>query len=579
MVPRCPPMPTPPARTTVLRTSPGAPRSFGRAWRGLLAVVAGLLFSAASLAAAPGGVVEALRQHVETLRTEANAEIGAGSARARAMVAALYERRGFAPLWVDEQRRRRVLAAIEASRTHGLDPRDYHADALARPIAGAADHALAERDLLLTDAVMRFGYHLYFGKADPRALQSGWNFARSLDGIDPDSALADLLDATDPAAALEDLAPRLPIYRDLRRALAQLREVERKGGWPAVAGGPTLEFGSAGRRVAQLRARLRASGDLAARRVDDADFDAELEAAVRRFQVRHGLEADGVVGPRTLAALSVSVGERIAQVRANLERMRWVARELSGDYLLVDIAGFAAQLWLNDTLAWSARVVVGRPFRRTPEFRATMTYLVLNPEWNIPPTILREDVLPKVIRNPDYLSRHDMRVLDWAGHAIDPTSIDWSPYRSRPRAFPYQIVQAPGPNNPLGRIKFMFPNDFSVYLHDTPARALFEKTVRAFSSGCIRTENPLALARLLLTDGEHGPEADLRDAIASGKTRTVPLRRQVPVLLLYFTAVAADGDVQFRPDLYQRDGAIIEALAEPFRFAPVDRERSAPLAR
>jgi murein L,D-transpeptidase YcbB/YkuD len=546
--------------------------------------LAWLLLGIAALgnAAASGPPSEVLRDRVETLRIADDGRIGAGSAGARALVASVYERRGFVPLWADPSRTQVLLAAVKASAAHGLDPRDYHAEllAVAPPAAGMdRDRALAERELLLTDAFVRLAYHLYFGKADPRALQSGWNFARTLDGADPANVLANLLAAPDPGVALEGLAPRLPAYRDLRAALARLRETEQRGGWPRVSDGPKLERGSTGPRVPQLRARLRASGDLVAG-ANDAAFDDELEAALRRFQSRHGLEADGVAGRATLAALNVTVAERIAQVRANLERLRWVARELAGEYLLVDIAGFNAQLWLNDTLAWQARVVVGRPFRTTPEFRAPMRYLVLNPEWTLPPTILREDVLPKVIRDPGYLQQHHMRVLDNAGRGVDPAAIDWPRYRSQPRAFPYQIVQAPGHENPLGGITFMFPNEHSVYLHDTPTRALFDKAVRAFSSGCIRIDKPLDLAVLLIDDPQHWTEPQLLEAIATGKTQTVPVRRTVPVMLLYFTASAGpDGEIQFRPDLYNRDGPIIQALAAPFRFAPVDAGKRASSAR
>ncbi len=536
----------------------------------LLAVVA------ASSALAAEARREALRDRVEALRAAGDARIGAGSAAARALIASLYEKRDFAPLWADASRERALLAAIEASATHGLDPRDYHSRLLGapQPALGADgvghERALAERDLLLTDAFVRLAYHLHFGKADPRTLHRGWNFARTLGGRDPEQMLAQLLAGPDPHTSLDALAPRLPLYRDLRQALARLRETASAGGWPPLEAGPKLEPGSSGPRVRQLRERLHASGELAASSNKTA-FDAELEDAVRRFQSRHGLQVDGVVGRATLAALNVTVAERIAQVRANLERLRWVARELAGDYLLVDIAGFTAQLWLNETLAWQARVVVGRPYRTTPEFRATMKYLVLNPEWNVPPTILREDVLPKVSRDPGYLGAHHMRVTDHAGRIIDPAAIDWARYRSQPRAFPHQIVQAAGRDNPLGSIKFMFPNEHTVYLHDTPSRALFEKTVRAFSSGCIRIEKPLQLASLLLDDPQGWGEQQLLDAIATGRTQTVPVRRTVPVLLLYFTAsIGADGELEFRPDLYKRDGPIVRALAAPFRFAPVD---------
>ena len=544
----------------------------------LRASLACLLLGASGVAGAadPAGFGEALRHRVEALRTTGDARLGAGSAAARALIASLYEKRGFAPFWTDPRRTDELRAAVAASASHGLDPRDYHAELLLTSppdAAGAAESDPAARELLLTDAYLRLAYHLYFGKADPRALQQGWNFARSLGGADPADALARRIGSASPAASLDDLAPRLPQYQQLRAALARLRGIEQRGGWPRLDDGPKLERGSTGPRVAQLRARLLADGDLPAG-AGGASFDEGTEAAVRRFQARHGLDADGVVGRATLAALNVPVAARIAQVRANLERLRWVARELAGEYLLVDIAGFRAELWLNDAPAWQARAVVGRPFRTTPEFRAPMKYLVLNPEWNVPPTILREDVLPKAIRDPAYLQRHRMRVLDAGGRPVDPATIDWSRYRGQPRGFPYQIVQAPGQDNPLGGIKFMFPNEHSVYLHDTPARALFERTVRAFSSGCIRIDRPLELAALLLDDPQRWSERQVAEAIAGGDTQTIAVRRTVPVMLLYFTAVVApDGELQFRPDLYGRDGPIIEALAAPFRFAPVDAGR------
>jgi murein L,D-transpeptidase YcbB/YkuD len=526
--------------------------------------------------AAPPGFGEALRQRIELLRAASDPQIGAGSAGARNVIAALYEQRGFTPLWNDPQRTRALRAAISASTSHGLDPRDYHADALdAADVQARNDGApppdLVQRELLYTDAFMRLAYHLRFGKADPRALAGGWNFARTLDGVDPVEALSQLIQAPDPAAALEALAPQLDAYRQLRAALRALRATEQAGGWPKIDPGAKLEPGVTDVRVTQLRARLAAGGDLSESSSGGETFDDELAQAVRRFQVRHGLEPDGVVGGATLAALNVTVAERIDQVRANLERLRWVARELSGDFLLVDIAGYTAQLWLDNRPAWSARVVVGQPYRTTPVFSAPMKYLVLNPEWHVPPTILREDVLPKVIADPGYLQHHNMRVLDARGQSIAPESVDWASYKRRPAAFPYQIVQMPGGDNPLGRIKFMFPNDHAVYLHDTASPRLFERTVRAFSSGCIRVENPIALAALLLDDPQRWSADRLREAIAAGRTQTLPVRRQVPVLLLYFTAVVgSDGKLQFRPDLYGRDAAIIRALAAPFRFAPVD---------
>lgn len=553
----------------------------GRAW-----VLAAMRVAAMLLAALPGAAVasaepaaalrEALRERVEALRRDGHSVIGGGHAPARALMAGLYETRAFEPLWADASRVASLRRAIDASASHGLDPRDYHAQALALAPPAGDLRALAERELLLTDAIMRLGYHLHFGKVDARALQPSWNIARTLADADPAAGLARLVAAPDPAAALEALAPSLPAYVGLRGALARLRTAADSGGWTPLPPGPTLEPGITHARVAVLRQRLTESADLSAAPAAGAPaelFDDELADAVRRFQARHGLEADGRVGAQTLAALNVPVAARIEQARANLERLRWVARDLKGDHLLVDIAGFEAWLWLDGREAWRSRVIVGRAYRRTPEFRSTMEYLVFNPEWVVPPTILRNDVLPRVLRDRGYLARQRMRLLDGAGRVVAPDAVDWDAVRARPGAFAYRIVQAPGPDNALGRIRFMAPNEHVVFLHDTPARELFERPVRAFSSGCIRVERPLELAELLLDDAQRWSTVQITAALDEGQTRTLPVRRRVPLLLLYHTARAgADGRPEFRADIYGRDAPIVRALAAPFRFAPVVRD-------
>jgi murein L,D-transpeptidase YcbB/YkuD len=265
------------------------------------------------------------------------------------------------------------------------------------------------------------------------------------------------------------------------------------------------------------------------------------------------------VGPATLAALNVPVERRIDQLRANLERARWVLYEPESEFLVVNIAGFRAYLVRRGEIIWSSRVVVGRPYRRTPVFSATMRYLVFNPTWTLPPTILREDVLPEVRRDVGYLARQNIDVLDAANMLVDPATVDWS---SR-AGLAYRFVQRPGTANALGRVKFMFPNEYTVYMHDTPSRDLFERDSRAFSSGCIRVEQPLELAALVL--GGRWDRERLDALIAAGRTETVFLDDPLPVMLLYWTAeVDAEGRVSFFPDLYGRDDAVIAALAEPF---------------
>jgi murein L,D-transpeptidase YcbB/YkuD len=530
-------------------------------------------------AQAADAVVEALRVQVEALRTGREVRVAGEPIAARRLIPAFYEARGFRPAWRRPEQAQALVRLVAASREHGLDPADYHAAALGRPADAGAPSAtagaegVARRDLLLTDALIRLAYHLRFGKANPRELYPDWSFSRSLGAIDPVQALEAAISSASLEAAVERFAPQLELYGGLRAALARHRAIEASGGWPRVPPGRTLEPGMRDARIARLRERLAASGDHDASAVDEPErFDAALEAAVRRFQARHALEPDGVVGRRTLAALDVDVAARIDQIRVNLERLRWVAQDLAGDYLVVDIAGFSARLFVRDRLAWSSRAVVGRPFRKTPVFRATMQYLVLNPAWTVPPTILREDVLPRIVADPAYLEREHMEVVDASGRPLDVAGIDWNRYRTG--GFPHQIVQAPGPENPLGRVKFMLPNPHAVYLHDTPARRLFDKRERAFSSGCIRLEQPLELAVLLLDDPERWSAEAVGAAVETSETRTLPVKRRVPVLVLYFTAEAqADGTAQFRPDLYGRDAQVAAALRAPFRFSPVDGRR------
>jgi murein L,D-transpeptidase YcbB/YkuD len=539
------------------------------------AVVLALAGSCAQALAADA-VAEALRAKVEALRAGEEVRIAGEPIASRRLIPEFYEARGFRPAWARPGQVEAMVRLVAASRDHGLDPADYHAAALGRVlgIASAAPDAAvrADRDLLLTDALVRLAYHLRFGKANPRELYPDWTFSRSLGAIDPVQALEAAIASESLEAAVEQYAPQLHLYRGLRAALARHRAIEAAGGWPRVAPGPTLEPGMQDPRVVSLRERLAASGDYDAPVSAEPDrFDAALEAAVRRFQSHHALDPDGVVGRRTLAALDVDVAARIDQIRVNLERLRWVAQDLAGDYLVVDIAGFSARLFLGDRVAWRSRVVVGRPYRKTPVFRASMQYIVLNPTWTVPPTILREDVLPKLAEDPAYLGRNQMHVVDRSGRPLDAAGIDWNGYRSG--GFPHQIVQASGPDNPLGRMKFMLPNPYDVYLHDTPARRLFDRSERAFSSGCIRLEQPLDLAVLLLDEG-WGPAA-IGAAIETGETRALPVKRRIPVLVLYFTAEAQeDGAVQFRPDLYGRDPRVLAALRAPFRFSPVDGRRA-----
>jgi len=495
-----------------------------------------------------------------------------------------YERRQFNPVWDTPAKLAQLIEALSGSERHGLDPDDYHLDLLREKLDGLANDGVfrPELEILATDALARLAFHLHFGKVNPEQLEPTWNFTRSMAGISPVNAMARLVNAEDLPLALDALAPQLPRYTALVDALATYRAIADQGGWPTVPAGPTLRPGDRSPRVAALRDRLHASGELDAAAAgspdaeSDADgqaaaldedyYDADLERAVRLFQRRHALTEDAIVGPRTLAALNVSVESRIDQLRVNIERVRWVFRDLGPRYVIANIARFRVSLIEDGETVWETRAVVGRSYRQTPVFRSNMRYLVFNPTWTVPPGILARDLLPEIRRDPETLTRRNMVVLDLQGRPVDASTLDWQALPTR--GFPYMIRQQPGPDNALGQVKFMYPNPYHVYMHDTPARNLFGETDRAFSSGCVRLDKPLEFARILLADSPGWDDAGISRVIAEGRQRTVNLSRPLPVLTIYATAVPENGEILFLPDVYSRDNRLLAALNEGFRFSP-----------
>ena len=320
-----------------------------------------------------------------------------------------------------------------------------------------------------------------------------------------------------------------------------------------------------------MRARLVASGDLAADAAGASEvYDAGLEAAMRRFQQRMGLESDGVIGAGTVTELNAPVAERIRLLRVNLDRGRVIMHDLPEQFVIVNIAGFTAYLVRGQDIAWNGRVQVGKTYRKTPLFRSEINYLVFNPTWTVPPGIIANDILPAAKADPASITRRGLKVLDSAGREVDPASVDWSRFRGG--NIPYTLRQDPGPKNALGRVKLMFPNPYLVYLHDTPSQALFDKAERAFSSGCVRVERALELAELVLNDPGQWNAQSIAAVIQGGKLQNVTLKQRMPVLLAYWTTwVDPEGRVNFRRDLYGQDAKWAEALDAPFRV------RSRPL--
>lgn len=479
-------------------------------------------------------------------------------------IVAIYAFGGNMPLWTRDDRVHELLAALADAGRHGLNPEDYHYARL-KDLRANSGPIPAPLDILLTDALARYAYHLRFGKANPQQLDPHWNYSRALETQDPARWMFDAIAGQGITAALDSLRPHTLTYAALQRALAHYRALADAGGWRSVPAGESLKPGMRDPRVTALRERLAAeAASEPAVTPDTTLFDPELERAVRDFQRRNGLAEDGIVGKQTLAALNVSAAARVATLRVNLERIRWIFRDIEDELLVVNIAAFQAAYLRSGEILWRARAVVGRPYRQTPIFKARMTHVIANPTWTVPPTILRKDVLPAMARDPAYLKAKHLRVIDRAGNTIDPGTIDWQ--RTRSDGFPYVLRQDPGPHNALGRIKFMFPNPYLVYLHDTPSRELFARAERTFSSGCIRVERPFELAELLLRDD---PAWQPEKIAGETRPRRFNLNHAVTVMLLYLTAFAeADGEAQFRRDVYARDADVLRALDGPFTFSP-----------
>jgi len=338
------------------------------------------------------------------------------------------------------------------------------------------------------------------------------------------------------ATWLAGLSPSNHAYRALVTARDRYAALSATGGWLEIPAGPALAEGDRSSTIPVLRRRLAAEAREAQPVVDPTLFDAALARAVRGFQAAYGLEPDGVVGPATRAAMNISAQARLEQIEANLERWRWLPHSLPADRIEVDTGAQEATLYLDDRQALRMRVVVGRPERKTPMFAAVVEAVIVNPVWNVPSSIARNELLPAESRRPGTLARMGISSVDG------------------------RLQQRPGPANALGRIKFDMPNRFDVYLHDTPARALFERPVRAFSHGCVRLERPLELAGLLLARQDASP-AHLDQAIDAGGTVRLRLARAILVYVTYRTAEVVDGLVRFRPDIYLWDRELSAALA------------------
>jgi len=528
-----------------------------------------------SSAAASETVVEELRRTIGVLTRAPAMVLHCEQLHSGKDLLVYYEERNFQPLWVTPKGANDLGAQLPFflgnSRAHGLNPEDYHYSCVRSIIASILElermnlpvnsRLLAELDILMTDGFMVYASHLSSGKVDPTRLYPQWLTEKSKANVL--AGLDSLLEHRDLERTLKKFAPSHREYWALIDAGKRMEETVAMGGWPAVPHGTMLRRGESDPRIPVLRERLQVSGELKAQHVQKGNaYDEALYAAVKRFQRRHGLQVDGVVGPQTFSALNMSAEERHQQILLNLERWRWLPHQWDDRYILVNTAAFHLDAWKDQRKALSMRVIVGKDYQETPDFSEKMTYLEFNPYWNVPRSIAVREYLPRLKANPGFARENNFELIQGRGRdarVIDPWSVDWETVT--PGNFRWLMRQTPGPWNALGRVKFMFPNQFNVYLHDTPQRHLFHRHQRAFSHGCIRIEKPLELARLLLEDNPSWTMERIESVIASGNRRVVTLPQPWMVHIYYWTAwVDDEGKVQFRTDLYDRDGAVWRAL-------------------
>lgn len=460
------------------------------------------------------------------------------------MLRAFYRQRSFAPAWTDADAGS-AHAILAHADQDGLDPSDY---AVPSGSAAGAD------DILLTEAFLSYAHDLELGRPDLKAIDSDVDL--------PDTpfvaatALAAALRGGDFASSAAAWAPPQAEYARLKTALSLYRRIADRGGWAPLPSGHPADFVKGAAGEMPLRHRLGYEDAILA-----ADPQADLPDAVKRFQGRHGLEPDGRVGIRTLAELNVPASARVAQIAANMERWRWLPRAFEASFISVNVPDAQLTLTLRGRQVLDSRVVVGRPRNPTPILRAEGAGITVNPSWNVPDSIARKEILPKLKANPSYLLSQDMILVN--GPPGDPHGlrVNWRAVPSG--TFPYRIQQHSGAKNALGTIKIELPNRFDVYLHDTPGKAAFASNARDVSHGCVRVEQILPLASYALTANLETMDK-ISEAVSVGETRYFALQQHLPVYFLYWTAFAGtDGSLQFRPDIYGRDRRIIEALGRP----------------
>ncbi|UJH91085.1 L,D-transpeptidase family protein [Antarcticibacterium sp. 1MA-6-2] len=471
---------------------------------------------------------------------------------------AFYKRRNFEPAWQDHDTRENLLKTFDEAEVEGLYAKDYHGEEIRKKLENIQDLDDTEKsrlDIILTDAFLEFGEHLLNGKTNPKNFHEIYDVPR--DSLSTLSILEEVVQEKKLEESIEKLRPHHPLYFGLIESSREYKKLkENFKGFEIIPEGEMVKAGEKDQRLPLIQERLKFFGHL--NEVDSTNVtnSENIQEALKSFQKENGIEADGIIGNSTIKMLNKGYDKRYEDVLVNLERWRWYPRELGDHYIIVNIANFQLHVVKDNDTVKSHKTMVGTEARKTPIFSEEIDHIVFNPTWTIPPTIKTRDVIPGMRKNSNYLSRKNIEVYDASGSPVSASSINWN----GDEAQSYTFRQEPGVTNPLGRVKIMYPNQYLIYLHDTPSKALFERDSRSESSGCVRVEDAIGLAEYLLSDQGQYSSKKIEEIIAKGATKQIEMKQKVKVYHLYWTAWRENGKTRFTEDIYNYDNKILEAL-------------------
>ena len=470
----------------------------------------------------------------------------------------VYSSRDFSPLWKNRDRRNSLVLALQKANEEGLSFKYYHGDLIEKILNSAelSEKEASRLEVLLSDAFLSYAHDLYFGRLDPTKLHENWGVTR--EKRDFKELILKAAEEKEVDEIFAELKPQSDVYRGLKKSLSEFQgSKQQENSFEKIPSGELVKPGEEDPRIPAITARLEQLGLLDSLKSNmDMLYSEEIQKAVKQFQEKQGLKADGIVGNSTISQLNMSNLDRTNQILANLERWRWYPRDLGDHYVLVNIADFRLAVVKDGDTVREHKVVAGSKQRKTPIFSDTIEYIVINPQWHVPPTIKKEDVIPKARRDVGYLRSHDLQVMTKSGKVVNPDKVDWS--SNEP--FDYNYVQVAGPSNPLGRVKIIYPNKYLIYLHDTPAKSLFAQNERAESSGCVRVENAIDLAAYVVEDQPEWTKENILQTISMGATKEVKVNRPIQVHHFYWTAWRAGGKTKFINDIYELDKKIYSQL-------------------